>query len=169
MIACFGTCASGPYASRLHRGRRFAARLLVASCVVLLAACTAAPSRTDTPAASLAGSRWRVTAIHEDARGVLAPVLPEATVTLAFADDGRASGSAGCNRYTTGYAAEGSRLAFRGGATTRMACPGVEIMGQEQAFLKALERVAAARRTGDRLELLDASGRPVLALAREGG
>jgi heat shock protein HslJ len=88
---------------------------------------------------------------------------------MAFSGDGKASGSAGCNRFTAGYAAEGQKLTFSPAAATRMMCTAPSVMEQEQQFLKALEAVATARFEGDRLELRAASGALAITLAKEGG
>jgi hypothetical protein len=67
----------------------------------------------------------------------------------------RASGYAGCNRYTGAYTLDGAALALRATRATRMAC--IDGMEREQAFLNALGAVAAWRVDGQRLQLLDAN------------
>jgi heat shock protein HslJ len=151
----------------LARGAFAALAIALAAGCTTLAPPAGGGSTTSASAGDLVGTRWRAVGIHDGRSGV-APVLPDATVTLAFGPDARVGGSAGCNRYSAGYTTNGDRLAFRGAASTRMMCPGVEIMGQEQAFLRALQRVATVRRAGDRLELADDSGAVVLALVRDG-
>jgi heat shock protein HslJ len=117
-------------------------------------------------AQALAGTRWRATAIH-DGRGAVASLVAGSTVTIAFGPDGRASGTAGCNRFNAGYQTEGLQLRFMAPAATRMMCAQPGVMEQEQQFLKVLERVATARFEADRLELRDAQGALMVALARE--
>lgn len=76
--------------------------------------------------------------------------------------DGRVSGSAGCNRLTGSYTLEGEAIRFDPSmATTMMACP-EPLMAQEQAVHAALAEVASHRRGADRLELLDGDGALVL-------
>lgn len=114
---------------------------------------------------TLAGTAWQATAIN-NGRQAVASLVADSSVTLAFAADGTASGSAGCNRFTTRCQAEGSRLTFGPVALTRMMCPRPEVMEQEQSFVKALESVATARFDGDRLELRTAAGAIALQLTR---
>lgn len=105
----------------------------------------------------LAGTAWRATGIN-NGKGAVASLVAGSTVTLAFGDDGRASGSAGCNNFTTRYEYAAPRLEFDQGATTRKMCAGEDLMAQEQAFLEALQTVATARIEGHRLELRRTDG-----------
>jgi putative lipoprotein len=89
-------------------------------------------------------------------------------VDLQFlADDKRAAGFSGCNRYTGGYdfegvAEHGSPLKLGPIAGTMMACPdGADL---ERNYLQALGRVTAFRMEGDTLSLL--AGSEVLATFR---
>jgi heat shock protein HslJ len=117
---------------------------------------------------ALAGTSWRATGVN-NGKGAVVSTLAGATVTLAFGADGQASGSAGCNRYTARFEAEGSSLRFQPAAATRRMCPDVALMEQEQAYLKALESVATARIEGQRLELRTAGGSLAATLQRDGG
>jgi putative lipoprotein len=87
------------------------------------------------------------------------------SVDLQFAaDEKRAAGFSGCNRYTGSYELEGvsehgSPLRLGPIAGTRMACPdGAEL---ERGYLQALGRVTGFRKEGDTLSLL--AGPEVLA------
>ena len=106
---------------------------------------------------SLVGSEWRVAAVNNGRQAVVS-IISGTTLTMTFAGDGQASGSAGCNRYHARYEAEAAHLRFRSPAATRMMCSHKGIMEQERAFLKALETVTTARHEGDRLELRTADG-----------
>jgi len=117
---------------------------------------------------TLAGTSWRVTAIN-NGRGGVASLVTGSNVTVAFAADGRAAGSAGCNQYTAGYQADASRLRFTAPASTRRMCAGEDLMQQEQNFLTALESVATMRIEGNRLEMRDAKGALMIAAARADG
>jgi putative lipoprotein len=79
---------------------------------------------------------------------------------LTFQPDGRFSGSAGCNRVSGAYTAEGAALTFGAAATTRMACKG-DVMQMEDAFLRMLEAVSGWRVEGGRLHLLGDGGQTV--------
>ncbi len=77
-------------------------------------------------------------------------------VELRFTADGKVQGSAGCNRLSGVYTREGGALKFGPLATTRMACPAMDL---ERRFLEALGATARWRIVGGALELSDASGR----------
>ena len=116
---------------------------------------------------ALAGTRWRATGIN-NGKGAVASLVDGSTVTMTFAADGRASGSAGCNDFTARYEASGSRLRLRSPAPTHRSCAGERLMEQERQFLKALEAVTTMRVEGDRLELRDVRGALMASLVREG-
>jgi heat shock protein HslJ len=138
--------------ARVGGFRRDAAGLaLVAADGELLARFTAQP-------VDLAGTAWRVTG-YNNGRQAVVSTLGGSELTLAFGTDGRASGSAGCNRWSAPYTAGTGTVAFgAAGATKRFCAELAGVMEQEQAFLAALATVATARREGDRLELRTAAG-----------
>jgi heat shock protein HslJ len=117
--------------------------------------------------APLAGTAWRATDIN-NGRQAVSSVLADTTVTLEFSDDTKASGSAGCNRFTAGYQHDGSRLSFQALATKHKTCKRAELMAQEECFLKALGSVASVRFADDRLELRAADGSLAVQLTRTG-
>jgi len=115
---------------------------------------------------ALAGTSWRVTG-YNNGRQAVVGVLTGTDLTMEFAADGRVSGSAGCNRFTSGFTAGGTALRIGPAATTRRMCVSPErIMEQEQQFLKALETVATMRMEGDRLELRTADGALAVTLTK---
>jgi len=117
-------------------------------------------------AQGVAGTSWRVTGYNNGKQAVVS-VLAATTLSMAFSDDGRVSGSAGCNNYSGTYQSAGSSLSFGPAATTRKMCADPQrIMEQEQQFLKALATVAIARQEGDRLELRTADGALAVSLTR---
>lgn len=136
--------------------------------LVLLGADGQALATFHAQSTELAGTSWTATAINNGKQAV-ASVVKDSTVTLEFVADGKAAGSAGCNRYSTTYAADGSKLTFGPAASTRMMCPRPEVMEQEQSFLEALETVATARLDGDGLELRTATGALAVSLTRSSG
>jgi len=105
------------------------------------------------------GVEWRLIA-HDDGRGELLSVEPGVQASARF-EDGRISGSSGCNRYAAGYRLGAGRLEIELAAGTMMACPD-EVMAVESAFLAALARIAAASVTAGVLDLRDASDRTLL-------
>jgi len=116
---------------------------------------------------ALAGTAWRVTG-YNNGRQAVVSVLADTQLTVAFAADGRVSGSAGCNHFMGTYTASGSSLQFGPAATTRKLCAQPEgIMAQEQQFLKALESVATIRQEGERAELRTADGALAVSLQKD--
>jgi heat shock protein HslJ len=146
-----------------------AQRVAAATALTLaLAGCAMTPSSPEVSAPALPGTTWSATALARDS-GALTALVPGSKITLAFGADGRASGSAGCNRYFASYQAEGSKLSLKGGGSTRMMCGGDSVMAQEQAYLRALDTVATMRIEANRLELRTAAGGPVATFTRERG
>jgi heat shock protein HslJ len=117
---------------------------------------------------SLAGTSWRVAFINDD-KGRVTSVVGGSALTMEFADNGEVSGSAGCNRYTATYQAEGTRLKFTLTRVTLMLCATAEVLEQEQAFLRALKTVTTMRMEADRLETRTAAGALAMTLVRNGG
>jgi heat shock protein HslJ len=89
-------------------------------------------------AADLNGTRWTLLEINEGQ-----PALPNTEVTASF-QDGKISGSGGCNRYTTGFSL-GNDNPFAMTASplvaTQKACP-EPILSQETAYFTALQNVS---------------------------
>lgn len=114
----------------------------------------------------LAGTQWEATGINNGKQAVVGLVEGSA-ITMDFGTDGRVAGSAGCNRYTAAYTAEGlSSVRFEPAATTRRACADPAVDMQEQNFLAALATVVTARMEGDQLELRTAEGSLAVSLRR---
>ncbi len=82
------------------------------------------------PPDTLAGSNWTFVSIG----GVA--VAADRPTSLQF-DGNRLSGSAGCNRFSGSYAADGGTLKAGPLMATEMACPGAG-MTQEAAFFKLM-------------------------------
>jgi heat shock protein HslJ len=114
----------------------------------------------------VAGTEWQVTG-YNNGRQAVVGMLDGTVLTMAFAADGKVSGSAGCNAWMGTYAQSGESLKFGPSATTRKMCAKpAGVMEQEQAFLKSLQTVASARQEGNRLELRSADGALAVSLAR---
>jgi heat shock protein HslJ len=86
------------------------------------------------------------------------------TIALTAVGDGKVTGSAGCNRYTSTYQADGTRLKFTPAVATDEVCASAEVMGQEQAFFRALETVTTKLMEGDELEARTAEGALAMAM-----
>ena len=132
------------------------ARLAIASLIlaVVSSACAAVPPPAESPAADpprLDGTAWVLAELPGHAR------VPGSSITLRF-EDGRASGTDGCNRYGFAYTGTGSKLEFTpSGISTQMACA-PDLMQQAEAFKAGLTRTRAFGMESGQLRLLDAEG-----------
>jgi heat shock protein HslJ len=117
-----------------------AVRVLAGLTILAVAACDATGA-TDgttpepTSAIDLAGTSWTLVSV-----GANAPV-EGAEAWLAFAADGAITGSTGCNNLIGSYAVDGTALSFSTIGTTRMACPGDDLMAQDASVPEALTNV----------------------------
>lgn len=125
--------------------------------VTLTMVLVAQPAET---APTLLGARWRVEAWGEQT------AQDDGRAEIVFGEDGRLSGSAGCNRLLGGYVAraDGAFLADDRMAMTMMACPEAA-MAQERGVTAALRAARTWRIEGDRL-ILGAEGAPLLTFRR---
>jgi heat shock protein HslJ len=113
----------------------------------------AAPSALAADSA-LGGTNWVLSTLN----GQLP--LPGSTVTLQFGDDNSATGTDGCNRFTTTYTASRSTISIEPAASTMMACPEA-VSNQATAFMAALGAANRYQLRSGQLILLD--GNRVLA------
>ena len=80
-------------------------------------------------------------------------------ITANFDEDGRMSGSAGCNTYNASYEATEDTISIGVIASTEMACMDPEgVMDQEVLYLAALQNAAVYTIQDDRLEIRDQDG-----------
>lgn len=144
----------------LYRSKSALTALALAGAMVLdLAGCAEMePAPGPESAAPLEKSRWRLTEIV----GTSVPVAAgRRGPHLQFdPEKKRVTGYSGVNIFSGGYDATDSRLRMSQMASTRRAGP-PELMKLETAFLKALSATRTYRVDGDKLELLDSSGRTV--------
>lgn len=145
--------------TRSYRVEAGALQLLGADDAVLA---TLAPQ-----AQSLAGTSWTVNGVNNGKQAVVSMATAK-VITMEFAADGRVAGSAGCNRYTGSYTAEGSTVTFGPAAATRMMCTDAGVMEQEQNFLTALATVRTMQMDGDRLTLRTADDATAITAVRAG-
>jgi len=124
----------------------------------LLVACAAMPPPDKSTA--LNGTEWVLTALP--GRTLVAGSF----VTLSF-EDGVASGTDGCNRYSGAYTTSDLQLQFDGSmATTMMACTD-PLMEQASAFTAALAQVRSYRIAAGQLILLSADDALLANLKRQ--
>jgi putative lipoprotein len=112
--------------------------------------------------ASLENTYWKLITLP-DHLVAAAPQQREAHFILNPANRS-VSGSGGCNRLGGSYELNGDRISFRKVASTMMACVDPISMSTEARFLNALGRVTRWRITGQRLDLFDATGTPLIRL-----
>ena len=118
--------------------------------------------RASTP--GVAGA-WEATSVlYDDAiRGVLAGTTP----TADFGDDGKLTGSGGCNTFSGSYEVDGAALRIGRPASTRRACREPEgVDAQERGYLAALQSVVRFEQAGPKLTLFNAKGQMAVTLAR---
>ncbi len=95
-------------------------------------------------------------------------VLSDTQVFISFTNDGKISGSGGCNRYFGGWGIlEGTKDTIRIWRTgsTKMACQD-PVMTQEYGYLEELSRVSSFAIEGRELRLYYNEGRGVLRFTR---
>jgi heat shock protein HslJ len=85
---------------------------------------------------------------------------------LVVADDGRFTGSTGCNNLAGTYTVDGGKLTVSPGPMTKRACVDDGGNAQEQAVLAGLTSAAGFGVDSGRLTITDAGGRTVLVFER---
>jgi heat shock protein HslJ/membrane-bound inhibitor of C-type lysozyme len=113
---------------------------------------------------ALRDTEWRVTEIDGEK-----PVYDDwrQRPRLRLDNDGKFSGSTGCNSLTGSYQLDPDGLRFEPAATTLMACLPA-LAAAEKRFLDALSAVRQAQLAGTTLDLTDAKGKRRLRLEARG-
>lgn len=112
------------------------------------------------PPPSLEGVTWKVTGFNNGRQAVVSP-RTGTTVTLSF-ENGKVTGSTGCNTFRATYTSDGNRLSIGPAATTRKACPAEGVMEQERQFLAALKTATVWTVESGTLDVHRADGERVL-------
>jgi len=135
---------------------------LVTIAALALAACGSATSgpAASSMMASAEGNPWML-ASYVNAEGKTVDV-PAGTEITALFEQGRVTGSGGCNRYAGVYTVTGQNVKMEVGGATMMYCPPEEVMAAEAAYLAAMDRVATYKVSGDQLQLAGEDGGVVL-------
>lgn len=97
---------------------------------------------------ALGGTNWVLSTLN----GQLP--LAGSSLSLNLGEDGSATGSDGCNRFTTTFTASRSTISFEPAATTMMACPPA-VATQAEAYMAALTSANRYQLRGGQLILLD--------------
>jgi heat shock protein HslJ len=116
---------------------------------------TAGKPHTDL-SALLLGTSWVLTEIEHMPPP---PGLGAGEASIRFAQQGRVSGSTGCNRFNGPYTLAGRSVHFGTTMTTRMACPmsaNIEIL-----YMKALDDARQIDVQGDSMYFLNEAGRRI--------
>jgi heat shock protein HslJ len=112
-------------------------------------------SRNSPEVTTLTGSEWTLVELDGQPASLGAGEKP---ATLALTDtNSRASGFAGCNRFSSTYQVNGSALTFSPVLITKMACQAG--MDLEQNLVRSLEATRKFRQTARGLELQDENDR----------
>ena len=131
----------------------------VCSMLLFLAACGSSGSQNG--GGDLTGQVWRLTALLGQ------PLVSGTGISAQFTNDGKVSGSAGCNQYTGKYSTSGSSINFDPSImSTAMACEQA-VMDQEQVYLKMLVEVKTYEVKGDQLVFFGADNKMLAAYKAE--
>jgi heat shock protein HslJ len=113
----------------------------------------------------LAGTTWTLDSIYTvDA---VSSVTAGTIITAVFDENGRLTGSAGCNHYFVSYNVTGISMSIGPAGSTKMYCNGPDVMLQETTYFSSLSRAAAFTISGNRLSLADANGTTLLSFTKE--
>jgi heat shock protein HslJ/uncharacterized membrane protein len=136
-------------------------RVAIAGELLTLAPASGAPLAFQAePPPTLEGVAWNVTGFNNGRQAVVSP-RTGTTVTLSF-ENGKVTGSTGCNTFRATYPSEGNRLAIGPAATTRKFCAAEGVMEQERQFLAALKTAQVWTVESGTLDVHRADGERVL-------
>ena len=108
--------------------------------------------------ASLVGTNWLLTS-YNNGKGGMQSAIIGTEISANFSEDGRLSGSGGCNNYNASYEASEETISIGVIASTEMACMDPEgVMEQETQYLTALQNAAVYTIRDDQLEIRDQDG-----------
>jgi len=110
------------------------------------------------------GTNWTLESLHK--ADAVSSGIAGSTITAVFGEDGRITGSAGCNRYFAQYNGTGTSLSIGPAGSTKMFCGTPGVMDQESTYLAFLSQVKTFTLVGDRLTLADTQGTPLLTFAK---
>jgi heat shock protein HslJ len=99
----------------------------------------------------LVGAGWVLESLVSPEGGIT--ISPAIAPVLSFTEDGKLSGSGGCNRIMSDYTTEGDTISISEFASSMMYCDG--LMEVEDHFIAGLEQASRFEIIGDRLVLSD--------------
>ncbi len=112
----------------------------------------------------LAGTDWKLVSMGRVGADTSVTGNP---ITLKFGNDGRISGSGGCNSFGGPFSVEGDRIKFGQVFSTRRACIDEKGNKQESAYLAALQSASRFRMTDHQLSIYYDGGRSLLEFRNE--
>jgi heat shock protein HslJ len=131
-------------------------------------AATAAPVQTmvaipATPPATLTSTTWKL-GWFDDTKGMWSKVAEGSTITATFLNEGRITGSGGCNGYSTDYQLGATpRIWFRRPVVPEHLCQTPNgVMSQESAYFTDLEWAETYSVTNGQLLIFDKTNRKIL-------
>jgi len=125
--------------------------------LVLASAAVASEKGISDPVSPLENTYWKLIKVGDQKVAQAKDSKREVHIILR-SEGNRVAGSGGCNRIMGGYELRGEDIAFKGMASTRMACAG-GLMETESAFLKALDETRGWKIVGEKLTLMDGKGK----------
>lgn len=112
----------------------------------------------------LNGTSWTLTDYVSN--GSSRHLLNGTTITMLFSDDGRITGSAGCNHYFASYEMKGTKIAIGQAGSTEMYCMGTGVMEQESTYLSLLHEAVSLTAGNTTLRFADSKGTTILSFER---
>lgn len=122
--------------------------IVLIAMLMVLAACNPSESKN----LELSGKIWVVESLNDS------PLVETTVISAEFTEDGKVSGTAGCNSYSGTYTTSGSEIEIKQPmASTMMACP-EPVMNQETKYFQALAAAKSFRIQASKLTLKDSNG-----------
>ncbi|MCC9624724.1 META domain-containing protein [Thalassospira sp. MA62] len=144
-------------------------KILTSACLattLMLGACnsTTGPTEPDMPSnwSAVTTQTWQLTRVKEK-QATIVPMSP-VFASARFGDDGKVTGSTGCNQYFADYSHDDGGLQFGQIGATKMYCVDAA-MEVENALLAALPKVTDWQIENGDLMLLDGDGAVIAAFA----
>lgn len=130
-------------------------------------AATAAPTATASPAEvvppTLAGTTWTL-GWFDDTKGMWSKVAEGSTITATFLNEGKVTGSGGCNGYSADFhLGDAPRIWIRRPVVPDRKCQTPNgVMSQESAYFTDLEWAETYSVTNNQLLIFNREGRKIL-------
>ena len=108
------------------------------------------------PPVALENTKWQATGVNTDRGGVVSNKYTP-LITAEF-NNGKVSGNAGCNRFSSSYEINEKQLTFGPIATTKKYCTDEGIYVLEKQFLQAMEQTTTFEMNSEQLKLRNDNG-----------